>query len=130
MNKNTLTPEQENILKYKHTEAPFSGAYDDFYQKGTYICGWCNNPLYQSETKFDAGCGWPAFDDEIPGAVIREGDKHPIFGTEIVCAHCHGHLGHVYDGEHFTEKDVRHCANSLALQFIPEGKPLPEIADK
>ncbi len=128
MNKNILTEEQENILKYKHTEAPFSGTYDNFYEKGTYVCGWCNAPLYKSENKFDAGCGWPAFDDEIPGAVAR----HPEADgrTEIVCAHCGGHLGHVFNGEYLTDKNVRHCVNSLALQFIPEGQQLPEIADK
>lgn len=123
MTKNTLTPEQEHVLVLKGTEAPFSGKYDNFYEKGTYICGWCNNPLYQSETKFDAGCGWPAFDDEIPGAVAR----HPEADgrTEITCAQCGGHLGHVFNGEYLTDKNVRHCVNSLALQFIPEGQELP-----
>ncbi len=118
MNKNTLTEEQENILKYKHTEAPFSGKYDDFYEKGAYVCGWCNAPLYKPENKFDAGCGWPAFDDEIPGAVAR----HPEADgrTEITCAQCGGHLGHVFNGEYLTDKNVRHCVNSLALQFVPE----------
>jgi methionine-R-sulfoxide reductase len=102
MNKNTLTEEQENILKYKYTEAPFSGQYDDFYEKGTYICGWCNAPLYKSENKFDAGCGWPAFDDEIPGAVARHPEDDGR--TEITCAHCSGHLGHVFNGEYLTDK--------------------------
>lgn len=127
MPKNILTPEQERVLKYKDTEMPFSGAYDDFYESGTYVCGWCNAPLYKSESKFDAGCGWPAFDDEIPGAVARhlEADGR----TEITCAHCGGHLGHVFQGEYLTDTNVRHCVNSIALQFIPKGTPLPPIAD-
>lgn len=129
MQKNNLTPQQKMILVDKGTEAPFSGTYDDFYQKGTYVCGWCNNPLYTSESKFDAGCGWPAFDDEIPGAVDRHLDADGS-RTEITCAHCHGHLGHVFDGEYITPKNVRHCVNSLALTFIPEGQELPVVADQ
>lgn len=127
MNKNNLTPEQESVLKFKGTEAPFSGQYDDFYQTGTYVCGWCNNPLYKSENKFDAGCGWPAFDDEISGAIARHSESDGR--TEITCAHCGGHLGHVFNGEYLTDKNVRHCVNSLALTFIPVGDPLPSVAD-
>lgn len=127
MVKNILSPEQEAILKHKETEAPFSGVYDDFTESGTYLCGWCNTPLYTSESKFDAGCGWPAFDDEIPGAVAR----HPEADgrTEITCAHCGGHLGHVFMGEYLTDKNVRHCVNSLALQFVPTGEPVPPVAE-
>jgi peptide methionine sulfoxide reductase msrA/msrB len=127
MQKNTLTSEQKNVLINKGTEAPFSGAYDDFYQKGVYVCGWCNTPLYNSESKFDAGCGWPAFDDEIPGSVARHDESDGR--TEITCAHCGGHLGHVFNGEYSTPKNVRHCVNSLALQFIPEEQELPPVAD-
>lgn len=111
-------------MRYKHTEAPFSGKYDDFYEQGIYMCGSCNAPLYKSETKFDAGCGWPVFDDEIPESVAR----HPEADgrTEIVCAH----LGHVFEGEYITPKNVRHCVNSVALTFIPAGQPLPPVADE
>lgn len=130
MSKNLLTPEQENILKYKHTEVPFSGTYDDFYEQGIYVCGWCNSPLYQSSSKFDAGCGWPAFDDEIPGAVARHVESDGSGRTEITCAHCGGHLGHVFNGEYLTDKNMRHCVNSLALQFIPEGQDLPVVAEQ
>lgn len=129
MKKNDLTPKQYNILVERGTEMPFSGEYDNHYEKGTYVCGWCNTPLYTSDSKFDAGCGWPAFDDEIPGAVKRILDLDGI-RTEIRCAHCDGHLGHVFEGEYITPKNVRHCVNSLALKFIPEGTQLPLVADE
>ncbi len=129
MKKNDLTPEQYRILAEHGTEMPFSGEYDNHYEKGAYVCGWCNNPLYKSDSKFDAGCGWPAFDDEIPGAVKHILDPDGI-RTEIRCAHCDGHLGHVFQGEYITPKNVRHCVNSLALKFIPEGQPLPPVADE
>lgn len=120
MTKNILTPEQEHVLVHKGTEAPFSGTYDNFYEQGTYLCGWCNAPLYTSESKFDAGCGWPAFDDEIPGAVARRVESDGSGRTEITCANCNGHLGHVFNGEYLTDKNVRHCVNSVALRFIPQ----------
>lgn len=129
MNKNDLTPQQHHVMVEKGTEMPFSGEYDSHYEKGTYVCGWCNNPLYASESKFDAHCGWPAFDDEIPGAVARHLDADGI-RQEITCAHCGGHLGHVFNGEYITPKNVRHCVNSLALKFIPDGQPFPPVADE
>jgi methionine-R-sulfoxide reductase len=128
MKRNTLTKEQEEVLIHGSNEWPFTGKYDNFYEKGVYVCGWCNAPLYLSDNKFDAGCGWPAFDDEIKGAITRHLELDGR--TEIRCAHCGGHLGHVFEGEGFTEKEVRHCVASLALNFIPAGQPLPPVADE
>lgn len=129
MKKNDLTPQQYNVLVEHGTEMPFSGEYDKHFESGIYVCGWCNNPLYKSDSKFDAECGWPAFDDEIPGAVKRVLDADGR-RTEIRCAHCDGHLGHVFEGEYITPKNTRHCVNSLALTFIPEGQSLPPVADE
>lgn len=129
MKKNNLTPQQYNVLANRDTEMPFSGEYDNHYDKGTYVCGWCNNPLYKSEDKFDAHCGWPAFDDEIPEAVARHLDADGR-RTEITCSHCGGHLGHEFKGEYITPKNTRACVNSLALTFIPEGQTLPPVADE
>lgn len=116
---NKLTKEEENIIVHKGTEFPFKGEYDNFWQAGTYICRQCNAPLYKSEDKFDAHCGWPAFDDEIPGAVKRTREAHGLW-DEITCANCGGHLGHVFIGEKLTKKDTRHCVNSLSMKFIPD----------
>ncbi len=119
MKYNKLTEEEENVIIDKGTEAPFTGKYDDFWLRGTYVCKRCNAPLYRSESKFDAGCGWPSFDAEIPGAVKRVPDPDGI-RTEIECANCGAHLGHVFVGERYTEKDTRHCVNSISMMFIPE----------
>lgn len=117
-NYNKLTPAEERVLVYKGTEMPFTGKYYRHKQPGTYVCRRCNTPLYQSADKFDSHCGWPSFDDEIPGAVQRvpDADGHRV---EIVCAHCQAHLGHVFEGERFTAKNTRHCVNSVSLDFIP-----------
>jgi methionine-R-sulfoxide reductase len=121
MKHNKLTKEEEKVIVHKGTEPPFSGKYNDFWTRGTYVCRRCNSPLYRSESKFDAGCGWPSFDAEIPGAVKRVPDPDGV-RTEIVCASCGAHLGHVFVGEGFTEKDTRHCVNSISMSFIPAGK--------
>jgi peptide-methionine (R)-S-oxide reductase len=114
---NNLTAAERAVIIDKHTEAPFSGEYDDFYKAGVYICRQCDNPLFTSEAKFNADCGWPAFDDCLPGSVLEvpDADGNRI---EILCSKCKGHLGHVFRGEKHTKKDTRHCVNSLAIKFI------------
>lgn len=126
MSWNQLTPEEARVIEQRGTEAPFSGEYDRFFTPGTYLCRRCNSPLYDAETKFDAGCGWPAFDDDFPHAVKRLTDIDGL-RTEIRCAHCDAHLGHVFEGEGHTTKDTRHCVNSLSLKFIPAGKEFPPL---
>jgi len=120
MKLNKLTPEEKHIIEDKGTEAPFTGEYDNFYPpEGVFVCRKCNSPLFSAKSKFDAGCGWPAFDENYPDAVKRVTDKDGV-RTEIQCAKCGGHLGHVFTGEKFTNKDTRHCVNSLSIKFVPQ----------
>jgi len=114
----TLTPEEQRIIVHKGTERPFSGEYWNHHEDGTYRCKRCDAALFPSDAKFDSGSGWPSFDATLPGAV-REVPDADGMRTEIVCASCGGHLGHVFHGEGFTEKGVRHCVNSLSLGFKP-----------
>lgn len=118
---NKLTKEEEDVIVRKGTEYPGTGKYDKFFEKGTYHCKRCNAALYTSDSKFDGHCGWPAFDDEIKGAVKRLPDPDGR-RVEIVCANCGGHLGHVFEGEGFTDKNIRHCVNSISMVFVPAGK--------
>jgi len=126
MSFNNLTFKEEQIILYKKTELPFSGEYDNFFKKGTYICKRCNNRLFSSQAKFNAQCGWPAFDAGFKNAILQIPDSDG-YRTEIICSNCKGHLGHVFKDEGFTPKNTRHCVNSLSIKFIPAKQELPEV---
>lgn len=129
MSYNPLNAEEKKILLQAHTEYPGSGKLLYEKRSGTFLCKQCNAPLYTSSDKFDSGCGWPSFDDIIKKNVLERPDADGR-RVEIVCAHCLGHLGHVFRGEGFTTKNTRHCVNSLSLNFIPQQEPLPQLLSK
>ena len=115
---NSLTAEERYVIESKGTERPFTGEYDDFYEEGTYVCRKCDAELYRSVDKFDAHCGWPAFDKEVPDAVKHLPDPDGM-RIEVECVNCGGHLGHVFMGEGFTPTNARHCINSISMKFVP-----------
>jgi peptide-methionine (R)-S-oxide reductase len=125
---NRLSAEEERVIVGKGTERPFTGEYDKLFSPGTFVCRRCNSPLYSAEAKFHSGCGWPSFDEEYPGSVGHHPDPDGQ-RVEITCARCGAHLGHVFEGEGFTDKDTRHCVNSLSIRFVPEGEELPPMLD-
>jgi len=119
--RNNLTQEEKLILLDGKTETPFSGDYNDFNKQGSYVCKLCNIKLFESKYKFNSNCGWPSFDDAIKGSIIKKRDVSlGRIRTEIICSNCKGHLGHVFEGEYYTEKNTRYCVNSLSLKFIPK----------
>jgi peptide-methionine (R)-S-oxide reductase len=126
---NDLSEFESWVLLRKGTERAFTGEYTDLKDPGTYICRRCNSPLYKATNKFASHCGWPSFDDEIEGAVRQTRDADG-FRVEITCKNCGGHLGHVFFGEGFTEKNTRHCVNSVSMKFVPEGEKLPDVIRK
>ena len=124
MELNKLSPEEKRVIINKGTEPPFTGRFESFFETGTYVCKQCGTKLYDSQSKFHSGCGWPSFDNDINGSVKRQPDGDGR-RTEIVCSKCGGHLGHVFEGEGFTEKNTRHCVNSISIDFIPAAENIP-----
>ena len=124
---NKLSFEEQKVILYKGTEPPFSSKFTDYKVKGTYLCRRCNAPLYKSDDKFHSGCGWPSFDQEIKGAVLRQLESDGTGRIEIVCKNCGGHLGHVFEGEGFTAKNTRHCVNGVSMKFVAKDQPLPKV---
>ena len=120
-----ISQKEREVIVNKGTEKAWSGVYVSYFEKGLYVCRACNNPLFNSSSKFRSNCGWPSFDDEIESAIIKVPDySFGISRVEICCSNCKGHLGHVFEGENLTEKDTRHCVNSLSIRFISQKIPI------